>query len=142
MYLLDMCMSYVCTAEGIFLKIQDALLMNEILWDSCVGISIKTRIKAVNSSVYVMGCPCHIVHNTLLKKLVLYFYLNLHQRVKRVCTLKWPCGQWLHNMGFVHVSFYGSRDYQEDYQQEINTLINARMDDLTSQSPLTITSCS
>ena len=38
-------------------------------------------------------------------------------------------------MGFVHMSFYGSHDYQ-DYQQEINTRINARMDDITSQSPL------
>ena len=26
--------------------------------------SIKTRIYAKNEAVYIMGCPCHIVHNT------------------------------------------------------------------------------
>ena len=57
--------------------------MNEVLealsitWDNCVGFrldntlvntgcqnSIKTRIHAKNEAVYIMGCPCHIVHNT------------------------------------------------------------------------------
>jgi hypothetical protein len=25
--------------------------------------SIKTCIQGVNAAIYVMGCPCHIVHN-------------------------------------------------------------------------------
>ena len=73
---LDMCMSSVLTDEGIFSKIQEVLDKHDILWDNCVGMgldntsvnlgchnSIKTRIKSKNPAVYVMGCPCHIVHN-------------------------------------------------------------------------------
>ncbi len=45
-------------------------------WDNCVGLSVDNtsvnlgkrnsqmiRIRRKNPSVYVMGCPCHIVHN-------------------------------------------------------------------------------
>ena len=55
---------------------QEALEKHDILWSNCVGIvmdntsvnlgcrnSIKTRIQGVNSAIYIMGCPCHIVHN-------------------------------------------------------------------------------
>ena len=72
---LDMCLS-LSTAEGIFSKMQAALEKYEISWMNCVGIgvdntsvnmgcrnSIKTRIQGVNAAIYVMGCPCHIVHN-------------------------------------------------------------------------------
>ena len=60
--------------------------MNEVLeaqsitWDNCVGYgldntsvnmgcqnSTKTCIHAKNEAVYIMGCPCHIVHNTVGK---------------------------------------------------------------------------
>ena len=73
---LDMCLSSLSTAEGIFSKMQAALDKYEISWMNCVGIgvdntsvnmgcrnSIKTRIQGVNAAIYVMGCPCHIVHN-------------------------------------------------------------------------------
>ena len=79
-HLLDMCMSSVSTAEAIFSKMQDALSKYGISWNNCIGISldntsvnlgcrnsIKTRIEAVNPSIYVMGCPCHIVHNIARK---------------------------------------------------------------------------
>ena len=74
---LDMCMSSQSTAEGIFTKMEEALQKHEIPWLNCVGVgvdntsvnmgcnnSIMTRLKQVNASVYVMGCPCHIIHNT------------------------------------------------------------------------------
>ena len=74
---LDMCMSSLSTAEGSFSKMQDALSKHEITWMNCVGIavdntsvnigcrnSIKTRIQEANPAIYIMGCPCHIVHNT------------------------------------------------------------------------------
>ena len=77
---LDMCLSSLSTAEGLFSKMQDVLLKHEISWVNCVGIavdntsvnvgcnnSIKTRIQQVNPAVYVMGCPCHIVHNIVGK---------------------------------------------------------------------------
>ena len=75
---LDMCLS-LSTAEGNFSKMQGALNFDkyEISWMNCVGIavdntsvnmgcrnSIKTRIQGVNAAIYVMGCPCHIVHNS------------------------------------------------------------------------------
>lgn len=74
---LDMCMSSESTAEGIFGKMNDALVKRGILWQNCVGISvdntsvnmgcrnsIKSRALQVNPSIYIMGCPCHVVHNT------------------------------------------------------------------------------
>ena len=74
---LDMCMSSSSSAEGIFSKMEEVLTRHGISWQNCVGIgvdntsvnlgcrnSIKTRILQRNPQVYVMGCPCHIVHNT------------------------------------------------------------------------------
>ena len=79
-HFLDMCMSSRSTAEGIFSKMQDALQKHQISWMNCVGIavdntsvnmgcrnSIKTRIQEANAAIYVMGCPCHIVHNIAVK---------------------------------------------------------------------------
>ena len=37
---LDMCMSSQSTAEGIFTKMQEALLKHEIPWLNCVGVSV------------------------------------------------------------------------------------------------------
>ena len=77
---LDMCMSSLSTAEGLFSKMHDALTKNQISWSNCVGIgvdntsvnigcnnSIKTRVLQENRAIYVMGCPCHIVHNIAVK---------------------------------------------------------------------------
>ena len=74
---LDISMSSSSTAEGIFTIMQDALSKHGIPWMNCVGVgldntsvnmgcrnSIKTRIVQKNPAVYVMGCHCHIVHNT------------------------------------------------------------------------------
>lgn len=76
-HFLDMCMSSSSTAEGIFSKMEEALEKFDISWMNCVGIgldntsvnmgctnSIKTRVVARNPAVTVIGCPCHIVHNT------------------------------------------------------------------------------
>ena len=73
---LDMCMSSEANAEAIFSKMEAALAKHGISWDNCVGISldntsvnmgchnsIKTRVQHANSAIYIMGCPCHIVHN-------------------------------------------------------------------------------
>lgn len=77
---LDMCMSSNATAEGIFSKMQEALDKHEIPWNNCVGISldntsvnmgchnsIRTRVTRANPAVYILGCPCHIVHNIASK---------------------------------------------------------------------------
>ena len=79
-HFLDMCMSSSSAAEGIFLKMQGALEKYDISWMNCVGIgldntsvnmgctnSIKTRITGVNPAITVVGCPCHVVHNTACK---------------------------------------------------------------------------
>ena len=74
---LDMCMSSSPTAQGIFAKMEEAMTTHNIPWTNCVGLSvdntsvnmgcrnsIKTRVLDKNPANYIMGCPCHIVHNT------------------------------------------------------------------------------
>ena len=71
-----MCMSSDSIAEGIFSKMQYAFNKHKISWMNCVGLSvdntsvnigkrnsIKTWVLAEYPAIYVMGCPCHIVHN-------------------------------------------------------------------------------
>jgi len=78
--LLDMCMSSSATANSIFSKMNEALSHRVISWTNCVGISldntsvnmgchnsISTKVQSANSSIYIMGCPCHIVHNIAVK---------------------------------------------------------------------------
>ena len=68
------------TAEAIFSRMQETITKHDLSWANCVGIgldntsvnmgcrnSIRTRIEAVNPSVSVIGCPCHIVHNIATK---------------------------------------------------------------------------
>ena len=77
---LDMCTTHgvdAATAETIFSKMNEVLESHDIPWSNCVGVgvdntsvnigrhnSIMTRVHQVNPSVYFMGCPCHISHNT------------------------------------------------------------------------------
>ena len=73
---LDMCMSSESTAAGIFAKIQGVFDTHNIMRSKYAGVgldntsanidcrnSTKTRIVKENPAAYVMGCPCHIVHN-------------------------------------------------------------------------------
>ena len=79
-HFLDMCLLSSSSAEGIFSGMDEALSIHHIGWESCVGMgldntsvnmgcrnSIKTRVLQKNSSMYMMGCPCHIIHNTAEK---------------------------------------------------------------------------
>ena len=65
------------TAETIFIKTESVIDYPEVPWENCVGFSldntstnmeiqnfIKSRIIAKNEACYIMGCPCHIIHNT------------------------------------------------------------------------------
>ena len=78
--LLGMCCSKSVTAEILFENIYNALRSNEIDQPSRVGVgldnisvnlgrhnAIKTQVQEVNNSIYINGCPCHIVHNTANK---------------------------------------------------------------------------
>ncbi|KAK1902453.1 THAP domain containing protein 7 [Dissostichus eleginoides] len=64
------------TAEAIFNKMNEVLEGHSIPWANCVALavdnasvnlgarnSIKSRVLDQNPSIYVLGCPCHIVHN-------------------------------------------------------------------------------
>ncbi|CAB3996169.1 PREDICTED: uncharacterized protein LOC100641058 [Paramuricea clavata] len=74
---LDMCSATASTAQAIYDKMNEVLNKHDIPWDYCVGMSvdntsvnvgrhnsIKTRVEDANDTVYFMGCPCHILHNT------------------------------------------------------------------------------
>ncbi len=78
--LLDTCLTSSSTAESIYMKISDTLQRFAINWDCCVGSgvdntsvnlgpsnSIRTRVLKQNPSIYFVGCPGHIVHNTASK---------------------------------------------------------------------------
>ena len=80
---LDMCTTSgrgAGTAEVIFNKMDTVLQRFSIPWGNCVSLSVdntsvnlgarnslRSRIQAVNPHVYVLGCPCHILHNTSSK---------------------------------------------------------------------------
>lgn len=68
------------TAATIFEAMNGALESREILWDNCMGLSvdntsvymgnhnsIQARAVQKNPGVYMIGCPCHILHNTAQK---------------------------------------------------------------------------
>ncbi len=45
--------------------------------------SIKTRILGENRATYVMGCPCHIVHNTAGKAADAFEAVSVFRKVSR-----------------------------------------------------------
>ena len=68
------------TAATIFDQINATLQQYEIPWDNCTAFgvdntntnigaknSIKSRVTAINPSIYFVGCPCHIIHNAAQK---------------------------------------------------------------------------
>ena len=81
---LDMCLTSgtgSATAAAIFNAMDGALQSRNIPWNLCVGLSvdntsvnmgkvnsIRTRAVQKNPDIYMMGCPCHIVHNTARKE--------------------------------------------------------------------------
>ena len=69
------------TAATIFQKINDVMIKLQLPWKNCVGFSldntsanlgirnsIKSRVILKNNNCYLMGCPCHIIHNTAHKQ--------------------------------------------------------------------------
>ena len=80
---LDMCLTTgtgSATAEKIFEALDGALQSRGIAWTNCVGLSvdntsvnmgkhnsIRIRANQKNPNTYMMGCRCHIVHNTVQK---------------------------------------------------------------------------
>ena len=79
-HVLDMGLTDSGTAESVFNKLDGVLSKHDIQWNNCTGLgvdntnsnvgrhnSLKTRVLGKNGSVYISGCPCHIIHNTAEK---------------------------------------------------------------------------
>ena len=80
---LDLCLTKGLDAskpKEIFDAIHNTLERYDIPWDNCTAFgvdntnsnigaknSIKSRVIAINPSVYFVGCPCHIIHNAAQK---------------------------------------------------------------------------
>ena len=80
---LHMCLTSgtgLATAASIFSAFDRALESRQIPWVNCVGLSadntlvnmrkhnsFQTRAIQKNSAIYMMGYPCHILHNTARK---------------------------------------------------------------------------
>ena len=74
---LDMCLSTSSTANGIFTSIDNAFEQNKLSWGNCISLgvdntsvnigkhhSLITKAREKNSDIILMGCPCHMAHNT------------------------------------------------------------------------------
>ena len=74
---LDMCLSKSSTAVGIFSSIDEVFQKNEIPWENCISLgvdntsvnvgkhkSLIVEARKQNANIILMGCSCHIAHNT------------------------------------------------------------------------------
>ena len=72
----DMGMTSGSDAESIFQTIASVFQKNNLSWGKCIGFSvdntnvnmgnrnsIKTRVLGRNENCFILGCPCHIIHN-------------------------------------------------------------------------------
>ena len=70
---MEVCVVYVAMYDAM----TERLDFMEQPWNNCVAVgvdntnanigkknSIKSRLAVVNNSIYIQGCPCHIIHNT------------------------------------------------------------------------------
>ena len=77
---LDMCLSKVSTAVGIFTSINNVFQKYDIPWENCVSLgvdntsvnvgrhnSLIVETRKRNNNIFLMGCPCHIAHNAAKK---------------------------------------------------------------------------
>lgn len=112
---LDMCLTTgtgSATAAKIFDAMNGALQSRGIAWANCVGLSvdntsvnmgkhnsIRTRANQKNPSVYMMECPCHIVHNTVQKATLAFEdVLLIYQAVLLIISSGTACF-------YLHISF-------------------------------------
>lgn len=100
---LDMCLTSrtaSATAESIFATMDSVLESRGIPWSNCVGLSvdntsvnmgrhnsIMTRATQKNPSVYMMGCPCHILHNAAQKANHSFRNVCLYKITIQECTI-------------------------------------------------------
>lgn len=77
------------TAATIFSKMDSVLKGHSIPWQNCIALSvdnasvnmgdrnsIKSRVMKENPSVFIIGCPCHLVHNSASAAGAVYSEVN------------------------------------------------------------------
>ena len=76
----NMCLSKSATAVGIFSSIDQAMSASNIPWENCIALgvdntsvnvgkhnSLIVEARKKNEHIILIGCPCHIAHNTASK---------------------------------------------------------------------------
>ena len=75
-----MCLSKSSMAVGIFSSIDNAMSKSNVPWENCIALgvdntsvnvgrhnSLIVEARKKNEHIILMGCPCHIAHNTARK---------------------------------------------------------------------------
>ena len=109
--LLDMCLTAgtgSATAASIFTAMDNALESREIPWTNCISLSvdntsvnmgkhnsIRSRAVTKNSSIYMMGCPCHILHNTAQKASQAFGHVCINLCFSIVYLTAFQIGCWI-----------------------------------------------
>lgn len=84
-----MCLSKASIATAIFASIDNVSQVNRIPWEKCLSLEVNNtsvnveKNKSIvveghkkNENIILMGCPCHIAHNTAKKATGAFCWVN------------------------------------------------------------------
>ena len=91
-----MCLSKSSTSAGIFNSVDLVMSKYEIPWSICIALevdntsvsiekhkSLIAKVRKWNENIILMGCPCHIAHNTAIKSTkAFYDHITAHFDIK------------------------------------------------------------
>ncbi|MGH0136565.1 UNVERIFIED_CONTAM: hypothetical protein FKN15_034922 [Acipenser sinensis] len=129
---LDMCITTgtnAATAETNFEKMDSVLKKDNIPWQNCVDLSvdnanvnmgvcnsIKSRILSINPTIYVHGCPCHIVHNNASAART--HYIEMRSYVKKLMS-KFVTTTAIKNADVCEVEYKDKQNQEADHKLNV-----------------------